>query len=113
MRMETVIRKALRLKAHTVVKVEEDEGVDELVVQLDRLGHRRLQCGACGLEAQHVAPTSNGISFESKLQIKLGSLITRLGFSQSRRAAACMTTLVISSRHIAGLRSLPTRRRAA
>lgn len=55
--METFIRKALRLKAHTVVRVEEDEGAVQLVVHLDRLGHRRLRCGACGLEAPRAAPT--------------------------------------------------------
>lgn len=57
MRMETFIRKALRLKAHTVVRVEADEAAGELVVHLERLGHRRLRCGACGLEASRVAPT--------------------------------------------------------
>ena len=57
MRMETFIRKALRLKAHTVVKVEEDEAAGALIVHLDRLGHRRLRCGVCGLEAKRVAPT--------------------------------------------------------
>ena len=57
MRMETFIRKALRLKAHTVVKVEEDEAAGELVVHLERLGQRRLRCGVCGLEAPRVAPT--------------------------------------------------------
>jgi len=55
--METFIRKALRLKAHTVVKVEEDEAAGGRVVYLDRLGHRRLRCGPCGLEAKRVAPT--------------------------------------------------------
>ena len=57
MRMETFIRRALRLKAHTVVKVEEDETAGELVVHLDRVGHRRLRCGECGREARRVAPT--------------------------------------------------------
>ena len=57
MRMETFIRKALRLKAHTVVKVEEDEAAGALIVHLDRLGHRRLRCGVCGLEATRLAPT--------------------------------------------------------
>ena len=55
--METFIRKALRLKAHTVVKVEEDEAAGALIVHLDRLGHRRLRCGVCGLEATRLAPT--------------------------------------------------------
>lgn len=57
MRMETFIRKALRLKAHLVVKVEEDEAAGALIVHLERLGHRRLRCGACGLEAPRVFPT--------------------------------------------------------
>ena len=57
MRMETFIRKSLRLKAHTVVKVELREADEGLVVQIERLGHRRLRCGACGGEARRVAPT--------------------------------------------------------
>jgi transposase len=57
MRMETYIRKALRLKAHTVVHVEEDEVAGQLVVHLDRLGHRRLRCGECGQEVPRAAPT--------------------------------------------------------
>jgi hypothetical protein len=57
MRMEPSIRKALRWKAHTLVRVEEDDAVGRLVVHLDRLGHRRLQCGACGRDAPRAAPT--------------------------------------------------------
>jgi transposase len=57
MRMETFIRKGLRLKAHRVIEVEQDEVAGELVVHLDRLGHRRLRCGECGREAPRVAPT--------------------------------------------------------
>jgi Helix-turn-helix domain of transposase family ISL3 len=55
--METYIRKALRLKAHTVVQVEEDEVAGQLVVHLDRLKHRCLRCGECGLAAPRAAPT--------------------------------------------------------
>jgi transposase len=55
MRMETFIRKGLRLKAHTVVAVDEDETTAQLVVHLDRLGHRRLRCGECGREAPRAA----------------------------------------------------------
>ena len=43
--METFIRKALGLRAHRVVKIEEDEAARNLVVHLDRREHRRLQCG--------------------------------------------------------------------
>jgi transposase len=57
MRMDTFIRKALGLKAHRVVKIEEDEAAKELVVHLDRRGHRRLHCGECGRAAWRVAPT--------------------------------------------------------
>jgi len=57
MRMETFIRKGLGLKAHTVVQVTENEADGELVVQIARLGQRRLRCGECGLEASRVAPT--------------------------------------------------------
>lgn len=45
MRMETFITKALGLRAHRVVKIEEDEAARNLVVHLDRREHRRLQCG--------------------------------------------------------------------
>ena len=38
MRMETFIRKALRLKAHRVVTIEEDEEAGALTVYLDRIG---------------------------------------------------------------------------
>jgi transposase len=57
MRMETFIRRALELKAHRVVRVEADEAERELVVHIDRLGQRRLRCGACGLTARRVATT--------------------------------------------------------
>ena len=54
--METFIRKGLRLKAHSVVKVEEDEAGQELVIRLDRREHRRLHCGECGRAALRIAP---------------------------------------------------------
>jgi hypothetical protein len=57
MRMETFIRRALELKVHRVVRVEADEAERELVVHIDRLGQRRLRCGACGLTARRVATT--------------------------------------------------------
>jgi transposase len=57
MRIETFIRKGLRLKAHRVVRVEDDETAKTLVVHLDRREHRRLHCGACGRAAERVAPT--------------------------------------------------------
>jgi len=43
--IETFLRKQLRLKAHTVRKVEETERY--LLVHIDRLGHRLLRCGVC------------------------------------------------------------------
>jgi transposase len=43
--IETFIRKQLRLKAHTVSKVEETE--ECLLVYIDRLGKRLLRCGVC------------------------------------------------------------------
>jgi len=43
--LETFIRKQLRLKAHTVTKVEERE--DGVLVHIDRLGQRLLRCGVC------------------------------------------------------------------
>ena len=42
MRLESFIRRALGLKAHRVVKVEEDETTQQLVVHVDRREHRRL-----------------------------------------------------------------------
>jgi transposase len=43
--IETFIRKQLRLKAHTVTKVEET--ADCMLVWIDRLGRRLLRCGVC------------------------------------------------------------------
>ena len=57
MRLETFIRKGLRLEAHRVVKLEEDEAVQELVIHLDRREHRRLHCGECGRATIRIAPT--------------------------------------------------------
>ena len=57
MRMETFITKALGLRAHRVVKIEEDEAARNLVVHLDRREHRRPQCGECGRGAGRIVPT--------------------------------------------------------
>lgn len=57
MRMTTFIRKSLQLKAHRVVRVEAREAEGELLVYIDRVAHRRLRCGVCGLRAWRVAPT--------------------------------------------------------
>jgi transposase len=43
--IETFIRKQLRLKAHTVTKVEESDGC--MLVHINRLGKRLLRCGVC------------------------------------------------------------------
>ena len=45
MLIETFIRKQLRLKAHTVTRVEESDTC--LLVHIDRLGKRLLRCGVC------------------------------------------------------------------
>ena len=45
MRVETLLRRQLGLKAHTVTKVEETEKF--LIVHIDRLGTRLLRCGVC------------------------------------------------------------------
>ena len=45
MLIETFIRKQLRLKAHTVTKVEETS--ECMLVYIDRLGQRLLRCGVC------------------------------------------------------------------
>jgi transposase len=57
MRIATFIRKALGLKAHRVVKIEENEAAKQLIVHLDRREHRHLRCGECGRTARRVAPT--------------------------------------------------------
>ncbi len=56
MRLETFIRKSLRMKAHCVTQVEErpDGGV---VAHVDRLPGRHLRCGECGCPVAKVAPT--------------------------------------------------------
>ena len=45
MLIETFLRKQLKLKAHTVTKVEETER--HMIVHIDRLGRRLLRCGVC------------------------------------------------------------------
>ena len=45
MLIETFIRKQLRLKAHTVTRVEETD--ECMLVWIDRLGRRLLRCGVC------------------------------------------------------------------
>lgn len=50
--IETFIRKQLRLKAHTVTRVEEIE--DAMIVHIDRLGKRLLRCGVCRLRCREV-----------------------------------------------------------
>ena len=50
--IETFIRKQLRLKAHTVTRVEETD--EFMVVYIDRLGRRLLRCGVCRQRCQEV-----------------------------------------------------------
>lgn len=45
MRMETFIRKALRMKSHYVCRIEETD--DAVIAHVDRLGKRKLKCGRC------------------------------------------------------------------
>ena len=52
MLIETFIRKQLRLKAHTVTKVEETD--EHILVHIDRLGKRLLCCGVCRLRCLEV-----------------------------------------------------------
>ena len=51
-RIEAFIRKQLRLKAHTVTRVEETD--DHLLVYIDRLGGRLLRCGVCRQRCREV-----------------------------------------------------------
>jgi transposase len=50
--IETFIRKQLRLKSHTVTKVEESE--EWMTVHIDRLGGRLLRCGLCRQRCREV-----------------------------------------------------------
>jgi len=50
--IETFNRKQLRLKAHTVTKVEEAD--DCMRVYIDRLGSRLLRCAVCGKRCREV-----------------------------------------------------------
>lgn len=52
MLIETFIRKQLRLKAHTVTRVEETD--DCMRVYIDRLGSRLLRCSVCGKRCREV-----------------------------------------------------------
>ena len=45
MLFKTFIRKQLRLKAHTVTEIE--PGDEQMVVQIERLGARKLCCSRC------------------------------------------------------------------
>jgi len=51
--IETFIRKQLRLKAHRVIKVETNE--ESMIIEIDRLGNRRLRCGVCRKPCRGVA----------------------------------------------------------
>ena len=52
MRLETCIRKGLRLKAHRVGEVREEEGV--LVAEIERIEGRRLTCGVCSRRTRRI-----------------------------------------------------------
>ena len=52
MLLQTFIRKQLRLKAHTVAAIEESD--TEMIVQIERLGSRRLRCSRCGRSCRRV-----------------------------------------------------------
>ena len=52
MLIQTFIRKQLRLKEHTVTKVEESE--EAMTIHIDRLGSRLLRCGLCGMRCRKV-----------------------------------------------------------
>jgi len=45
MRMETFIGRGLRLEAHTMATTEENDRARKIVLDVGRLGHRRLRCG--------------------------------------------------------------------
>ena len=71
--IETFIRKQLRLKSHTVTKVEESE--EWMTVYIDRLGRRLLRCGLCRQRCREVydvckEPTWRDLSMR-KLSLRL------------------------------------------
>jgi hypothetical protein len=56
--LETFSRKQLRLKAHTVTKVEETD--EFMIVWNDRLGKRLLRCGVCRQRCREVHSVEKG-----------------------------------------------------
>ena len=52
MLLQTFLRKQLRWKAHTVTAIEESDAA--MVVQIERLGSRRLRCSRCGRSCRRV-----------------------------------------------------------
>lgn len=52
MRLESCIRKGLKLKAHRVRAVREEDG--RLVAEIERIGTRRLRCSQCSLPTDRV-----------------------------------------------------------
>lgn len=73
MRMETFIRKLLRLKAHTVVRVEERETEGELVVQVER-GTAASAVGSAGRFGNACSRPSLGIARPYSEQDRLRDL---------------------------------------
>jgi transposase len=51
MRLETYIRKSLKLKSHFIVQIEEEEKY--LIARVERIEGRHLSCGVCGLKTSH------------------------------------------------------------
>ena len=52
MRLETCIRKGLRLKAHRVREVRQEDGI--LVAEIERIEGRDLTCGACSRRTRRI-----------------------------------------------------------
>jgi len=71
--IETFIRKQLRLRAHTVTKVEETG--ECMLVHIDRLGRRLLRCGVCRRRCMEVHDIRKGRTWRDlsmrKLPLKL------------------------------------------
>ncbi len=74
MRLETCIRKGLRLKAHTVSRVEE-EG-DHLVAVIERIPGRRLVCGRCSRRTRKVH-SQRGVREWRDLSVRDKALVLR------------------------------------
>jgi transposase len=85
MRLETCIRKGLRLKAHRVREVREEE--DRLVAEIEWVENRRLTCGNCSRRTRKIHSRQNTREWRD-LRVRDQALVLR--YSPRRvRCPAC------------------------